>query len=307
MWVNNFTIPHSFGAYNSDIRLYFRNPPIFWKSTYILRKRLHFEQAPIFYACANILGECQYFDNFLQWFCLILLLQIFVYIFSIYLCIFMCANIFGAIVLKPRFKIAVVIMIKWSIVIIINSVLTLQVLTASLPHDWEPCEIKVVFNHTWFASYLRLRAESHRVRVRLSGLINGRNQLKSWGFPQAPHYGPGLCGTLRIRSQNRNSLKGSVGDLGQSQTVSLPCPFKYDQKRKKPIFSTLFILQYSAQSHMERCKIKICRHFCKANLQLSYCSPRVCNLTFFITFLVSKTYKHVEGHTQDEIKWEEPS
>jgi hypothetical protein len=48
-------------------------------------------------------------------------------------------------------------MIIWSIVIIINSVLTLQVSTASLPHDYEPCEIKVVFNHTWFASYLRLR------------------------------------------------------------------------------------------------------------------------------------------------------
>ena len=38
-------------------------------------------------------------------------LQIFVYIFSIYSCIFVCANIFGAIVLKPRFKIDVVMMI----------------------------------------------------------------------------------------------------------------------------------------------------------------------------------------------------
>ncbi len=79
---------------------------------------------------------------------MILLLQIFVYIFSINLCIFVCANIFGAIVLKPRFKIDVVIMITCSIVIIINSVLTLQVSTASLPNDCEPCEIKVVFNHT---------------------------------------------------------------------------------------------------------------------------------------------------------------
>jgi hypothetical protein len=41
-----------------------------------------------------------------------------------------CANIFGAIVLKPRFKIDAVIIIKCSIVIIINSVLTLQVSTA---------------------------------------------------------------------------------------------------------------------------------------------------------------------------------
>ena len=44
-----------------------------------------------------------------------------------------CANIFGAIVLKPRFKIDVVIMIICSIVVIINSVLTLQVLTAKYP------------------------------------------------------------------------------------------------------------------------------------------------------------------------------
>ncbi len=48
------------------------------------------------------------------------------YVFSIYLCV----NIFVAIVLKPRFKIDVVIIIICSIVIIINSVLTLQVSTA---------------------------------------------------------------------------------------------------------------------------------------------------------------------------------
>ena len=41
-----------------------------------------------------------------------------------------CANTFGAIVLKPRFKIDTVIMIICSIVIVINSVLTLQVSTA---------------------------------------------------------------------------------------------------------------------------------------------------------------------------------
>ena len=58
------------------------------------------------------------------------------------------ANIFGANVMKSRFKIAVVIMIICSIVIIINSVLTLQVLTASLPHECGPCKIKVVFIHT---------------------------------------------------------------------------------------------------------------------------------------------------------------
>ncbi len=44
-----------------------------------------------------------------------------------------CANIFGGNVLKPRFYIDVVIMIICSIVIIINSVLTLQVSTAKYP------------------------------------------------------------------------------------------------------------------------------------------------------------------------------
>jgi hypothetical protein len=58
-----------------------------------------------------------------------------------------CANIFGANVLEPRFKIDVVIMIICSIVIIINSVLTLQVST-TIPDDCGPCKIKVVFIHT---------------------------------------------------------------------------------------------------------------------------------------------------------------
>ncbi len=45
-----------------------------------------------------------------------------------------CTNIFGANVLRPRFKIDAVIMIICSTVIIINSVLTLQVSTAK-PDD----------------------------------------------------------------------------------------------------------------------------------------------------------------------------
>jgi len=44
-----------------------------------LRKRLYFEQAPIFYVFANILGKRQYFMILLDF-----VLQIFVYIFSIY-------------------------------------------------------------------------------------------------------------------------------------------------------------------------------------------------------------------------------
>jgi hypothetical protein len=81
---------------------------------------------------------------------------------------FVCANIFGAIVLKLRFMIDVVVMIIWSIVIIINSVLTLQVSTASLLHDREPCEIKVVSNHTC-SLHSCICAGSRRVRVCLSG------------------------------------------------------------------------------------------------------------------------------------------
>ena len=118
MWRSNFTIPHRFAANICRLHL----PPIFCClclpptfaayicrlylahifAAYIFKVRLHFEQAPTFY-------------DFCNKFCLILLLQIFVYIFSIHLCIFVCANIFGTIVLKPRFKIDVVIMItvKW--------------------------------------------------------------------------------------------------------------------------------------------------------------------------------------------------
>jgi hypothetical protein len=85
-----FLIPHSFNAYNLNIRLYFGNPPIFRKSAYILRKRLHFEKAPIFCVYANILGKRQYFDNF----CLMILLEFvaanicvyFQYLFYAFLC-----------------------------------------------------------------------------------------------------------------------------------------------------------------------------------------------------------------------------
>jgi hypothetical protein len=62
-------------------------------------------------------------------FCSIFAANICVYFQYLFMHI-VCANIFGANVLKPRFKIDVVIMIIWSIVIIINSVLTLQVSTA---------------------------------------------------------------------------------------------------------------------------------------------------------------------------------
>ncbi len=66
--------------------------------------------------------------------------------------------------LKLRFKIDIVVMIIWSIVIIINSVLTLQVSTASLPHDCKPCEIMVVSSHTC-SLHTCVCAGSHRVHT----------------------------------------------------------------------------------------------------------------------------------------------
>jgi hypothetical protein len=48
-----------------------------------------------------------------------------VYIFSIHLCIVYAPIFFGAIVFDLRFKIDIVVMIIWSIVIIVNFVLTL--------------------------------------------------------------------------------------------------------------------------------------------------------------------------------------
>ena len=65
-------------------------------------------------------------------FCLIFNANICVY-FSIYLCILYAPIFLAQMFWKPRFKIDVVIMIICSIVIIINSVLTLQVSTAKYP------------------------------------------------------------------------------------------------------------------------------------------------------------------------------
>ncbi len=152
-------------------------------------KRQYFGQAPIFYVFADILGKCQYFLILLD-FAAANICVYFQYLFMHFVCI----NIFGALVLKLRFKIDIVVMIIWSIVIIINSVLTLQVSTASLPHNREPCEIKVVSNHTC-SLHTCVCAGSRRVRVHLSGLINGSNQFNSSGSSQVPHSGLGLCRT----------------------------------------------------------------------------------------------------------------
>jgi len=76
-----------------------------------LRKRLYFEQAPIFYVCADILGKRRYFDDFCNEFCLIFVAANICVYFQYLFMHFLCANIFGAIVFKPRFKIAVVVVV----------------------------------------------------------------------------------------------------------------------------------------------------------------------------------------------------
>jgi len=91
----------------------FRETPIFWEGANIFLIRLFFWEAPIFWG-ANIL-----------WICLILLLQIFVYIFSIYFMHLSMRQYFWRNCFNLRFKIDIVVMIIWSIVIIINFVLTL--------------------------------------------------------------------------------------------------------------------------------------------------------------------------------------
>jgi hypothetical protein len=111
-------------------------------------------------------------------------LQIFVYIFSIFLCI-VYARYFWRNCFDLRFKIDAVVMIIWSIVIIINSVLTLQVSTASLPHDREPCEIKVMSNHTC-SLHTCVCARSRRVRVRLSGFRRQGISSTPGGFLKCP-------------------------------------------------------------------------------------------------------------------------
>ncbi len=71
------------------IRQYFHETPIFWESANIIMRRQYFGNPPIFSWDANILGfrlhsvKARIIYEF-AWF---LLLQIFVYIFSIYLCI----------------------------------------------------------------------------------------------------------------------------------------------------------------------------------------------------------------------------
>ncbi len=116
----NSQVPHSLAA--NICRIYFGNPLTVAANiccqhlphtfaAYILKVRLHF------WASANVLCMCKYIRQVpifwwfsaisFAWFCCCKYLCI----FSVFIYAFLCANIFGAIVLKPRFKIVVMIII----------------------------------------------------------------------------------------------------------------------------------------------------------------------------------------------------
>ncbi len=123
-------------------------------------------------------------DANILWFCLILCCK-YLCIFPVFIYALCVRQYFWRNCFNLRFKIDVVVMIIWSIVFIINFVLTLWVLTASLPHDREPCEIKVVFNHTcslhtWVCAGLR------REHVRLSGFPRQGISSTPGGFLKCP-------------------------------------------------------------------------------------------------------------------------
>ncbi len=106
-------------------------------------------------------------------------------IFSVFIYALCMRQYFWRNCFELRFNFDVVVMIIWSIVVIINSVLTLQVLTASLPHDREPFEIKVVSNHTC-SLHTCVCAGSRRVRVRLSGFRRQGISSTPGGFLKCP-------------------------------------------------------------------------------------------------------------------------
>ncbi len=114
-------------------RQYFSNPPDFCKSANIFQIRLIFWKAPIFFKSAWFSEKRQYFLNppvFSKsarnlWICLIFVAaNICVYFQYLFLHLSM-RQYFWRNCFVLRFKIDIVVMIIWSIVIIINFVLTL--------------------------------------------------------------------------------------------------------------------------------------------------------------------------------------
>ena len=144
-----------------------------------------------------------------------------------------CANIFGAIVFNLRFKIDVVVMIIWSI---INSVLTLQVLTASLPHDRKPCEIKVVSNHTC-SLHTCVCAGWRRVRVRLSGFRWQGISSTPRGFLKCPI--PVRVGAEQYHPDNKHKVSRKIHWF-----LEMDCIPKILLSKRNCIFFNQWFLSY---------------------------------------------------------------
>jgi hypothetical protein len=96
-----------------------------------------------------------------------------------------CAYIYGAIVFNLRINNNYNTSYNHYYNINLKPVLTLQVSTTSLPHDREPCEIKVVSNRTC-SLHTCVCAGSRRVRVRLSGFRRQGISLTPGGFLKCP-------------------------------------------------------------------------------------------------------------------------
>jgi hypothetical protein len=80
----------------------------------------------------------------------------------------------------------------------------LQVSTLSLPHDREPCEIKVVSNHTC-SLHTCVCSGSRRVRVRLSGFRRQGISSTSGGFLKCP-FPVQVCAEQHFYAVNLYSL-----------------------------------------------------------------------------------------------------
>jgi hypothetical protein len=146
MWANILGMRRYF---KMCVRIYFDWKRIFWYAQIFWDVRIHFWlEANIL--CVNYyFKQAPIFNDFCSKFCPVLIRNkfclffaiSFALIFAANICVYfqylfmhvVCAKIFGANVLKPRFKIDVDIMIICSIVIIIISVLTLQVSTTKYP------------------------------------------------------------------------------------------------------------------------------------------------------------------------------
>ncbi len=160
------------GANIFQIRLFFCEAPTFSKFANFSVRRQNFPNPPIFLWGANIFQIPPDFSKSCKYLC----------IFSVFIYAFKYAPVFWRNCFDLGFKIDIVVIIIWNIVIIINFVLTLSVYTASLSHDREPrrlCSTTLVRFIPAFARGPRRR----RIRLVAS---DGGNCFTVGGFPSNP-------------------------------------------------------------------------------------------------------------------------